>query len=78
MTKNNETKTDFLTPEEQNQLNINLLKAAKENNVEGVLALLEAGADINFADELGQTALIFATCDGNKEIVQALLDAGAV
>ena len=39
--------------------------------------LLEAGADIEKADEHGTTALTFAAGDGGRDYVQLLLDAGA-
>ena len=42
-----------------------------------VWALLDAGADVNIRDNLGNRALFWAAWDGNVEVVQALLDAGA-
>ncbi|ELR56767.1 Ankyrin repeat domain-containing protein 54, partial [Bos mutus] len=42
-----------------------------------VQQLLEEGADPCAADDKGRTALHFASCNGNDQIVQLLLDHGA-
>jgi ankyrin repeat protein len=42
-----------------------------------VLALVAGGADVNAADEDGLTSLIRAAFWGKKDVVKALLDAGA-
>jgi ankyrin repeat protein len=50
---------------------------ALNNSVGSVLALLEAGADVNAVQHGGYTPLIQAAAAGKKEIVQALLEHGA-
>lgn len=62
-----------------------LLKAAKEGNLEEVVAALKAGADVHSRDEFGKTAMIYAMgpdCDvgglplqKNEAMVGVLLDA---
>jgi len=47
------------------------------NNAQLVKMLLDAGADPDIQDELGQTALMKAGYTGNIEIVKRLLNAGA-
>jgi ankyrin repeat protein len=42
-----------------------------------VKLLLEAGANVNTQDEIGQTPLHYATREGRKDIVELLLNAGA-
>ena len=59
-----------------------LMQAAGRGDLEGVRALLAAGADVNAADSLGFTALFRACYNGDEdrgypEVVQALLEAGA-
>jgi ankyrin repeat protein len=44
---------------------------------EVVVALVAAGADVNAADEDGLTSLIRAAYWGKRDVVKALLDAGA-
>jgi hypothetical protein len=51
--------------------------AAEEGLGETVRALLEAGAEVDHADNLGGTALYGAACHGHVEALQALLAAGA-
>jgi ankyrin repeat protein len=41
------------------------------------LALIRAGADVNAADENGDTALIIATTESSSEVFQSLLERGA-
>ncbi|HVF85083.1 MAG TPA: ankyrin repeat domain-containing protein [Abditibacteriaceae bacterium] len=54
-----------------------LLNAAKNNEVESAISLLQNGANPNTADKGGMTALMFASQGGKPELVQALLDMGA-
>jgi len=63
--------------EERNVTSQDLIKACKENNLDGVKRALDDGADIEAKDNNGWTALILASNEGNKEIVELLLDRGA-
>jgi ankyrin repeat protein len=56
-----------------------LQAAVKGNDIEMLKALLKRGSDVNWANEIGTTALITAITMGepNVEIVRLLLDAGA-
>jgi len=49
-------------------------EAAKTGDLEGVKKHLEAGADINFKDRQGNTALHMAALFGHREIVHFLLE----
>jgi hypothetical protein len=68
-----------LIPLNINAQNINeeLIFAARKSNVEAVKTLLAKGADVNAKTEYGATPLFFACDRGNVEIVKLLLDAGA-
>jgi hypothetical protein len=55
-----------------------LVKAASENDLAAVRALLAGGADVNVVDEtVGVSALAVAVNQGNRELVAELLRAGA-
>src|SRR5688500_672158 len=54
-----------------------LIQAAESGDTPTVLALLEAGANINATDGRGRTAVMAATHANRVETVQALIDAGA-
>lgn len=58
-------------------LNEELITAARKSNVEAVKMLLAKGADVNAKTEYGATPLFFACDRGNAEIVKLLLAAGA-
>ena len=58
-------------------INSQLIEAAKKGDTVSIKALLEAGADVNTADVNGRTALIWAAQKGHTETSQALLEAGA-
>lgn len=60
------------TPTLQKELNEQFLNAAAENNFEKVSQLLNAGADINAQDTLGETAL-HKTVSGGKNWLSAIL-----
>ncbi|GMH35366.1 hypothetical protein BSKO_03234 [Bryopsis sp. KO-2023] len=51
--------------------------AFKGKNSQVILALIDAGADVNAQDDEEDTALNFAAALGNKSNVEALLGAGA-
>jgi len=51
--------------------------AAWHNKVEEVKTLLANGADVNYIDKFGDTALMRASSSGNAEVVKILLDHGA-
>lgn len=54
-----------------------LIEAARYDNIEKVQAALAAGADVNYANQYGSTALTWACQKGHTEIVRLLLTAGA-
>jgi hypothetical protein len=55
-----------------------LVRAASQNDLPAVRQLIAAGVDVNVRDETtGATALDEAVGHGNREMVRALLDAGA-
>ncbi|CAA6673005.1 unnamed protein product [Spirodela intermedia] len=56
---------------------IRLMYAANEGDVEGIRELLEDGANANFKDIDGRTALHVAACQGFTEVVELLLRSGA-
>ena len=51
--------------------------AGESTVVETVKLLLKAGANVDAADEDGDTALTLAACNGHVEMVKLLLKAGA-
>ena len=55
-----------------------LVLSAKGNNIEGVKALLEMGANPNYQDEYNWTALMYAAINGNIDMVKLLLNSGAL
>ena len=54
-----------------------LLRAAADNDVTGIVRLLEAGDDPNLGNAIGQTSLHLSSMHGHTEIVKVLLAAGA-
>ncbi|MFN8388659.1 MAG: protein kinase [Bdellovibrionota bacterium] len=54
-----------------------LLHAIQVGNLDGVLTLLSAGADVNTADANGKTALMWALESGKADIAKVLLENGA-
>ncbi|MCI0336933.1 MAG: ankyrin repeat domain-containing protein [Acidobacteria bacterium] len=58
-------------------INEELILAARKSNVEAVKALLAKGADVNTKTEYGATPLFYACDRGSIEIVKILLNAGA-
>ena len=54
-----------------------LVKAAQDNDVAGIVAEIEAGADVNYAGIGDITPLMTAAARGNLAAVEALLEHGA-
>ncbi|HEX8463629.1 MAG TPA: ankyrin repeat domain-containing protein [Abditibacterium sp.] len=59
------------------KLDKSLLEAAAAGEVETAIAALQNGANPNFSDKGGNSALMLAAQTGKTELVQALLDMGA-
>jgi ankyrin repeat protein len=57
--------------------NTPLIQAVIDNDQELVESLLRAGANVNYDQDQGITALYFASASGNLNLVKRLLDAGA-
>lgn len=70
---------DQATGEEEPEIpiNIRLMYLANEGDVEGIEELLESGADVNFSDIDGRTALHVAACQGFAGVVELLIRKGA-
>ena len=66
-----------LTKEELDALELELIEAAKNNNVLKIKELLQKGANIEARDKDGGTALILAAWHGKTDVAQALLAADA-
>ena len=64
-------------PTHQEKLNEALLTAAEAHNLEEVKRLLDAGADINAADEDGFTVLVTALSSYQLDVVDYLVQHGA-
>ncbi|MBX3279184.1 MAG: ankyrin repeat domain-containing protein [Acidobacteria bacterium] len=59
------------------ELNEQLLAAARKSDAAAVKALLDKGADVNAKTRYGATALSFAADRGSVEVVKLLLERGA-
>lgn len=57
---------------------VRLMYSANEGDVDAVKDLLDSGTDVNFTDIDGRTALHIAACQGRPDVVELLLDRGAV
>jgi len=69
----NNTIENTIDNEKQAQLNLELVKACEEGNVEKVKTLLENGANILYQDEKGKTLLHVACENGHKNVVECLI-----
>jgi hypothetical protein len=58
-------------------MSFQLMYLAHEGNAEGIREVLDSGADPNFRDSDGRTALHIASCEGHPEVVELLLQRGA-
>jgi TonB family protein len=63
--------------EKEPDVSLALVRAASGGDLDAVKTLLAAGADVNCANESGQTALILAAVMGHAEVVVHLISAGA-
>ena len=54
-----------------------LLEAARDGNLDGVIALLKSGVDVNFVNKDGVTALMSAAYKGHAVVAGVLVNAGA-
>jgi uncharacterized protein YozE (UPF0346 family) len=72
-------KEDFFVnaPDHDDLSNTALMHAADYGHTELVEYLLSQDADVNAVNEAGQTALYFAVCDGDVNIVKMLIEHGA-
>ena len=59
-----------------NTLNILLLQASENNNLERLKLLVDEGVYIDIRDEYGKTALMLASEYGHSEVVKYLIDKG--
>jgi ankyrin repeat protein len=59
-----------LSPETQERLNQQFLDSVREGKIDKVKDLIEKGADINAKDNNGMTALMLASKNNRKEIVE--------
>lgn len=60
-----------------NLINLMLLNAVTKNRLVMAKILISEGANVNFKDQFGKSALILATNEGNEELVKILLDQNA-
>ncbi|XP_064607530.1 G patch domain and ankyrin repeat-containing protein 1-like [Liolophura sinensis] len=61
----------------ENRLSNELLKCSQNGDLNNTQLCIERGANINFQDAFGWTALMSASCGGHHEVVCYLLDKGA-
>lgn len=66
-----------LTPEEQGRLDAALIEAAWAHDVPHARELIAAGADVNAHDATRQGAYLIATSEGDQELLELTLAAGA-
>jgi ankyrin repeat protein len=68
--------TPQLSSASKDELNNDLINAARHGETEQVLALINAGADVNARDEKNKTALDWAK-NHNVKVIKLLKSAGA-
>ncbi len=56
---------------------MNLIDAVRQNNIDEVQSYIAAKADLNARDNIGWTALMWATYCGHENMVKLLIDAKA-
>ena len=59
------------------EVNITLIQAAKNGNIELVKSALDNGANVNAKDKRGNTALHFLAHNGHMEVIKVLFEAQA-
>ena len=59
------------------KLEIDLIKAVKDGDLEKMKDLIRKQTDVNCKDEYSQTPLMWAAAVGNADIVRYLIDHGA-
>jgi ankyrin repeat protein len=69
--------TTFRLNTKEPPVKLTLSEAVRLNNISQVKALLEAGADVNATDELGECPLHIAAVRGYLQAVSMLIDKGA-
>lgn len=67
-----------LSPQEQRQLNYQLIEITKEGNISGIYTLIDLGADVDFMGHFDVSALYLAVVNKDKAAVEALLTAPAI
>ena len=65
------------TPEEQQRMNEQLIQAAWDDDVARARELIEAGADVNCADDTQQSAYLIAASEGYVDLLDLTLRNGA-
>jgi ankyrin repeat protein len=66
-----------LAPEAQAELDQQLVRAVKSNDVPSVARLIQAGGNVNAKDALQDSAFLYAGAEGFNEILQLTLANGA-
>jgi ankyrin repeat protein len=77
MDSSNALSSSPLTQTEQAELDTLLLKAAQDGDTDTVSALIAAGANVDAADQYGNTALMAAAFHGRTNTVSVLIAARA-
>ena len=65
------------SPEQQRELNLNLIKAVQNDKAYAIVQLLNLGADIEARDSNSMTPLIWAAAFGKVETCKLLVEHGA-
>ena len=65
------------TPEAREDVDLELIEAAGQGDLEAVQRLLQQGASVDAQDEFGRTALVAAAYSNHLDVVDALIAAGA-
>lgn len=60
-----------------NELGKNLLEASENGDYGAVRSLIEAGADVNYQDGFGNTALFYSALRSHTDVMRLVVGAGA-